>query len=160
MNSLAEFLIVMSSIFAVALFFYSLHLKKQEQHLLEPVRRSSSYTRLYSKLDYLFTHYEIDQLRVEQRGVTATSVYPAHTLLDFDFKQNGNSKRCNSISTSVCQLLYGDFPILTKRDIYKITRYRVYRSNGKKEYGFAFTMRRSYKDSLLRAKSSVQLRIL
>ncbi len=160
MNSLAEFFIIISGIVAITLFLYSLHLKKEENRLLEPVRKSRTYIRLYNKLDYLFIHYDIDQLRVEQRGVTVTSVYPAHTLLDFDFKQNGNSKRCLSISSLVSQLLYMDFPILSKRNIYKMTRYCVYRSNGKKEYGFAFTMRRKHKDSLIKTKGSVQLRIL
>lgn len=54
---------------------------------MEALRRSALYLRLYRKLDHLFHHYEIDQLRVEQNGVTVTSVMPAHTLLTFDFKQ-------------------------------------------------------------------------
>ena len=106
------------------------------------------------------SYYDIDQVRVEQHGVTVTSVYPAHTLLSFDFKQNGNGKRCDAISRLAAQLLSEDFAQLAQRDVYKLSRYRVYRANGKKEYGFSFTMRRRYKDQVINARSTVQLRIL
>ena len=118
------------------------------------------YLRLYQKLDYLFHHYDIDQLRIEQHGVTVTSVYPMHTLLSFDFKQNGNSKRCDAVSRLAAQLLYEDFAQLAQRDLYKLSRYCVYRANGKKEYGYCFTMRRRCKDRVINARSAAQLRIL
>lgn len=160
MNSLADSILILWGILTFALFFYSVYFQKKEKHLLDHLSRSESYAQLKLKLDYLFKHYEIDQLRIEQKGLTVTSFYPSHTLLNFDFKHNGNSKRCNSISRLMSQLLYNDFPLLTQRDVYKVTSYSIYRSNGKKEHGYAFTMRRNYKDKLIRAKRPIQLRIL
>ena len=160
MNSLAESILILWGILTFALLFYSIYFQKKEKNLLAPLSRSESYAQLNLKLDYLFKHYEIDQLRIEQKGVTVTSFFPAHTLLNFDFKHNGNSKRCNSISRLMSQLIYIDFPLLAQRDVYKLTSYCIYRSNGKKEHGYAFTMRQNYKDRLIRAKRPVQLRIL
>ena len=159
MNSLAEFGSVLWLTAALSFFLYSSRQKRREKGMMEALRRSALYLRLYRKLDHLFHHYEIDQLRVEQNGVTVTSVMPAHTLLTFDFKQNGNSKRACDASRLVMQLLYEDFPLLASRDIYKMTRYCVYRSNGKKEYGFSFTMRRGYKERLLRERMAARVRI-
>lgn len=159
MNSLAEFVSVLWLTAALSFFLYSLRQKRREKGMMEALRRSALYLRLYRKLDNLFHHYEIDQLRVEQNGVTVTSVMPAHTLLTFDFKQNGNSKRACDASRLVMQLLYEDFPLLASRDIYKMTRYCVYRSNGKKEYGFSFTMRHGYKERLLRERMAARVRI-
>ncbi len=133
MNSLAEFVSVLWLTAALSFFLYSSRQKRREKGMMEALRRSALYLRLYRKLDHLFHHYEIDQLRVEQNGVTVTSVMPAHTLLTFDFKQNGNSKRACDASRLVMQLLYEDFPLLARRDIYKMTRYCVYRSNGRRE---------------------------
>lgn len=144
----------------LALFFYTLCEKRRERQLLSALRRSESYARLKRKIDYLAAHYEIDQLRIEPRGVTVTSVMPAHTLLSFDFKQNGNSKRACDASRLYMLLLYSDFPLLAARDIYKISRYRIYRSNGKKEYGFSFTMRQSHKERLLRERMLGRARTL
>lgn len=159
MNSLAELMAVLWLFAALLLFFYSSRQKRRENQMLETLRNSTLYLRLYRKLDHLFRHYEIDQLRVEQSGVTVTSVMPAHTLLSFDFKQNGNSKRACDASRLVMQLLYDDFPLLASRDIYKVTRYCVYRSNGKKEYGFSFTMRHGCKERLLRDRMAARARI-
>lgn len=160
MKPLAAFISVLWLIALFALFFYMARERRRERELLTALRRSELYARLRRKIEYLIQNYEIDQLRVEQHGVTVTSVMPAHTLLSFDFKQNGNSKRGCDASRLFMQLIYSDFPLLAARDIYKISRYRVYRSNGKMEYGFSFTMRRNYKERLLRDRMMARARIL
>ena len=160
MISLAGSMIILWLISAVALIIHCVRHRRREQQMLEAVRRSALYTRLYRKLDHLFRHYEIDQIRIEQHGVTVTSVMPAHTLLNFDFKQNGNGKRCDAAARLVAQLLREDFPLLGESDIYKMSRYRVYRANGRKDDSFSFTMRRRHKDRVMDGRTSVQLRIL
>jgi hypothetical protein len=160
MISLAESLLILWVAAAAAVLVYCSRIKRRERHLLIHLRESTQYARLYQKILYLIQHDDIDQLRIEQRGVTVTSVYPAHTLLSFDFKQNGNCKRSDVIPRLVTQLLQEDFPEIGREDVYKLSRYRVYRANGKMEYGFRFTMRRRYKDAVLMSKRSVQLRIL
>ena len=70
MNSLAEFVSVLWLTAALSFFLYSSRQKRREKGMMEALRRSALYLRLYRKLDHLFHHYEIDQLRVEQNGVT------------------------------------------------------------------------------------------
>ena len=159
MISLAGSLLILWVMAAAAILIYCARLKQRERQLLTQLRESSQYIRLFQKISYLIRYDDIDQVRVEQRGVTVTSVYPAHTLLSFDFKQNGSCKRSDVIPRLVTQLLQEDFPGLGREDVYKLSRYRVYRANGKMEYGFRFTMRRRYKDVVIMSKRSIQLRI-
>jgi len=159
MISLAGSLLILWVMAAAAILIYCARLKQRERQLLTQLRESSQYIRLFQKISHLIRYDDIDQVRVEQRGVTVTSVYPAHTLLSFDFKQNGSCKRSDVIPRLVTQLLQEDFPGLGREDVYKLSRYRVYRANGKMEYGFRFTMRRRYKDAVIMSRRSVQLRI-
>ncbi|MHC1786523.1 MAG: hypothetical protein AB9880_05650 [Christensenellales bacterium] len=157
---MAEPMVFLWAATAVGLLLTCWEAKRREKQLMDRLREGSLYPRLYQKMVYLLQHYDIDQLRVEQQGVTVTSVYPAHTLLSFDFKQNGNSKRSDSFPRLVAQLLQDDFPALGSGEIYRLTRYRIYRANGRREFGFSFTMRRRHKDLLISRRSRVQLRIL
>lgn len=145
---------------AAVLVLYIRRHKQRECHLMAGLRRSQTYARLHQKMSYLVAHYDIDQLRVEQHGVTVTSVFPSHTLLNFDFKQNGRGKRCDAVPRLVAQLLQEDFPLFDERSVYRMNRYRVYRSNGRREYGYRFTMRRRQKDMIIYQRNTVQLRIL
>ncbi len=156
---MAGSLLILWVMAAAAILIYCARLKQRERQLLTQLRESSQYIRLFQKISHLIRYDDIDQVRVEQRGVTVTSVYPAHTLLSFDFKQNGSCKRSDVIPRLVTQLLQEDFPGLGREDVYKLSRYRVYRANGKMEYGFRFTMRRRYKDAVIMSRRSVQLRI-
>lgn len=160
MHSLAEALVILWVITAVFLLCYAATARHRERQLMLSFRESHMYARLYSKMDYLMRSYDIDQVIIEQCGVTVTSVYPAHTLLNFDFKQNGNGKRCDAVARLVAQLLREDFPLLGEGDIYKMSRYRVYRANGRKDDSFSFIMRRRYKDRVMSQRTTVQLRIL
>ena len=160
MISLAGSLLILWVMAAAAILIYCARLKQRERQHLAQLRESSQYIRLFQKISHLIRYDDIDQVRIEQRGVTVTSVYPAHTLLSFDFKQNGSCKRSDVIPRLVTQLLQEDFPGLGREDVYKLSRYRVYRANGKMEYGFRFTMRRRCKDAVIMSKRSVQLRIL
>lgn len=153
-------LVILWVLGAIGLLLYNDRLKQRERLLLRRMRDGNMYARLYHKVDHLIRHYDIDQVRIEQHGVTVTSVYPAHTLLNFDFKQNGNSKRCDAVPRLVAQLLAEDFPALAAHDIYRLNRYRVYRANGRMDYGFSYTMRRRVKDAVIDQRGAVQLRIL
>lgn len=158
--SLAESLLVLWLMTALGLLICWSGLKRRERHRLARLRAGGLYPRLYQKIAYLVDHYDIDQLRIEQHGVTVTSVYPMHTLLSFDFKHNGNCLRSDCYPRLIAQLLQEDFPQFSQGDVYRLSRYRVYRANGRKEYGFSFTMRRRHKDLLIEQRTRVQLRIL
>lgn len=157
---MANTLIILWLGLAAVLVVYIRYHKRRECRLMAGLRRTQTYADLHQKISYLVAHYDIDQLRVEQHGVTVTSVFPSHTLLNFDFKQNGRGKRCNAVPRLVVQLLQEDFPQFGDQGVYRMSRYRVYRSNGRKEYGYRFTMRRRQKDIIIYRRNTVQLRIL
>ena len=110
MISLAGLLVFLWVCAVIGLIAFTAQNKRRERQLLQRFRRTNTYIRLYQKMAQLLATYDIDQLRIEQSGVTVTSVYPAHTLLSFDFKQNGKCKRSDLIPRMVAQLLLEDFP--------------------------------------------------
>mgnify|MGYP000847067696 FL=1 len=131
---------------------------REEAQRLYLLRESPLYAELYGKLTAL-SRYDIDQIRIEATGVTVVSVCPAHTLLTFSFKQNGNSKRNDAMTRLFAELIARDFPLFTRQGAYKFSRYRTLRKNGRPEMAYAFTMRRGYKDFLLAERCPAQLRI-
>jgi len=158
MNSLAAAGCTFCVLTAVIMLLYSGRAEREEAERLQKLRLSPLYVDLYRKLTAL-SRFDIDQIRVEATGVTVTSVCPAHTLLTFSFKQNGNSKRNDTMTRLFAELIAHDFPLFTRRGAYKFTRYRTLRPNGRPEEAFAFTMRRGYKDFLLAERCPAQLRI-
>ncbi|HSK69805.1 MAG TPA: hypothetical protein VLA21_11150 [Candidatus Limnocylindria bacterium] len=131
---------------------------REERRQLMALGESPQYKLLREKLRQL-ERYDVDQIRIECSGVTVVSVSPAHTLLSFSFKQNGNSKRNGSVTRLYAELIARDFPLFARHGVDKQRRYRVYRVNGKTEHAFAFIMRRGYKDWLLAQRNTAQLRI-
>lgn len=158
MTSLAVFGIACSGLTAVVLYAYCLKTESSLAAQMERLRRSDAYRQLYGLIAALNSH-DIDEIRIECSGITITSVCPAHTLLDFSFKQNGNSIRNDSFTRLYAELIAQDFPAFTQKYFYKLRRYTVYRPNGKAEQAYAFIMRRGYKDYLLAERNPAQLRI-
>ncbi len=158
-NPLAVFGITVCGVSALLLFALNLKAEKNDRAQLSRLRESPLYRELKGKLLEL-DRYDIDALRIECSGVTVTSVCPAHTVLSFSFKQNGNSMRNDAHTRLYAELIARDFPLFTQRHAYKLSSYRVFRVNGKPEQAYAFIMRRAYKDFLLAERSPAQLRIL
>jgi hypothetical protein len=143
---------------AVAMLTYCSYSNKKETERMALLRNSPLYKQLYAEMKQL-THLAVDQVRVESSGVVVTSLDPSHTLLQYGFKGNGNCRRNAEIAGCIAQMLAQDFTILREKETYALTRYRVYRLNGKREYGYVFTMRRALKDRILEYQHSPQLRI-
>ncbi|NLJ64735.1 MAG: hypothetical protein GX337_05005 [Christensenellaceae bacterium] len=120
---------------------------RRDRKLMEYVRASNLYLQLYEIMNNI-GNFAVDEIIIENSGVRATSVYPAHKLFDYSFKQNGNSCRNKELARIVALLLAMDFSLLSDPSIYQLRRYRIYRMNGKKEYGFRYTLRRHYKDEI------------
>lgn len=158
MTSLAMFVITVCGISALLLYAFFAKTDRNEQAQIAALRESPLYLQLRSRLTALDRN-NIDQVRIECSGVTVTSVCPAHTVLSFSFKQNGNSKRNDAFTRLYAELIAVDFPLLAQNSAYKLRRYRVYRVNGKPESAYAFIMRRGYKDYLLAERYPAQLRI-
>lgn len=158
MTSLAVFGIACSGLAAVLIYAYCLRTERSMAGQLERLRGSEAYRQLHAMIQDLNSH-DIDEIRIECSGITITSVCPAHTLLDFSFKQNGNSIRNDSFTRLYAELIAQDFPAFTQKYFYKLRRYTVYRPNGRAEKAYAFIMRRGYKDYLLAERCPAQLRI-
>lgn len=157
-NSLAVFGCMACVLSAVTMLLYGGVAAREEAERLRLLRQSPLYVELYRKLS-LLSRFDIDQIRIEATGITVTSVCPAHTLLTFSFKQNGNSKRNDTMTRLFTELIAHDFPLFTRRSAYKLTRYRTLKRNGRPEEAYAFIMRRGYKDFLLAERCPAQLRI-
>lgn len=158
-NSLAMIALLCCAGLAALLLVLTTRQERREREQLLRLRQTPLYRELHSQLSAL-SHHDIDQVRVECTGITVSSVCPAHVLLSFRLKQNGNSIRNDAQVKLYAELLARDFPQFTNRGAYKISSYRVYRLNGKPEKAYAFTMRRSHKDFLLAERCPAQLRIL
>ncbi|NLM86179.1 MAG: hypothetical protein GX171_05740 [Clostridiales bacterium] len=158
MTFLAMFGFLLSILSALVLAVLNHKSHTRELQLLERLRQSPLYQELYMDMRAL-NHYDIDQVRIECSGVTIISVCPAHTILDFKFKQNGNSLRNDTFTRLFAELIARDFPVFAQSQAYKVQRYKVYRVNDRVDTAYAFVMRRGYKDFLLAERSPAQLRI-
>lgn len=143
---------------AWAILAYYSYSNKRETERMALLRDTPLYKQLYAEVKKL-THLAVDQVRIESSGVVVTSLDPSHTLLEYGFKCNGNCRRNAEIAGCIAQMLAQDFSILREKDTYTLTRYRVYRLNGKREYGYVFTMRRALKDRIFEYQYSPQFRI-
>ncbi len=158
MNSLAVFGMVFCGLIAGAMLLYCAKSQHSENSQLERLRETAAYKQLKRDLSALNRH-DIDQVRIECSGITVTSVCPAHIVLRFSFKQNGNSLRNDTFAKLYAELIAQDFPFLTERAAYKVRAYKVYRANGKAERAYAFLMRRGYKDYLLYQRNQAEVRL-
>lgn len=158
MNSLAVFGMALCGLTAVVMLMYSAKSQRSETDQLDRLRETAAYKQLKAELALLNRH-DIDEVRIECSGITVTSVCPAHIVLRYSFKQNGNSIRNDSFTKLYAELIAQDFPFLTQRDAYKVHPYKVYRVNGKAERAYAFIMRRGYKDYLLYERNAQEIRM-
>ena len=158
LNSLAVFSIVFMLALATALYAICTKRQLDESAQLARLRESPLYKELHWQLHRL-RHVDIDEVRIECSGITVTSVCPARTVMNFSFKQNGNSLRNDTFTRLYAELIAQDFPALTQKRMYHLHRYTVYRVNGKPERAYSFIMQRGYKDILLAQRSAMQVRV-
>lgn len=156
MSFLAMFGLVCCILGALALALYSFLFSRKENKRLQQLEKTALYLDLKAQIAAL-QRLDLDAIRIECSGVTILSVCPAHLVLDFSFKQNGNSLRNTGLTRLYAELIARDFPFLTHPRAYQLHRYTVYRPNGRKEQAYAFLMRRGYKDYLLAARSTASL---
>ena len=157
-DSLAVIGILLCGLTAAAMLICCAKSHHSENSQLDRLRGTTAYQQLKAGFS-LLSQKDIDEVRIECSGITVTSVCPAHIVLRHSFKQNGNSKRNDTMTRLFAELIAHDFPLFTRRGAYKFTRYRTLRPNGRPEEAFAFTMRRGYKDFLLAERCPAQLRI-
>ncbi len=157
MNSLAAFSFVGCVALAIAIYLACAKAHRDETAQLNRLRESALYQELYMKMAAL-RHLDIDTVRIECSGITMTTVCPAHLVLNFKFKQNGNSLRNDAFTRLYTELIAEDFPLFAQKRAYALHRYTVYRQNGRKEQAYSFIMQRSYKDLLLAERYALEVR--
>lgn len=148
MNSLAIYFVCLCVLSAGCLLAGCRMMRKQERKRMSRLRETEMYQSLYQSMLHL-KDCAVDQVIVEATGVTLTSVCPAHIMLQYGFKQNGNACRNAEVARHVALTLGEDFPILADPSRYRLTRYRIFRLNGRKEYGYLYAIRHACKKQIL-----------
>lgn len=157
MSSLAVFSFVACVVAAIAIYLACAKAHVDETAQLNRLRETALYQELHLKMSAL-RHLDIDTIRIEGSGITMTTVCPAHIVLDFKFKHNGNSLRNDAFTRLYTELIAEDFPIFMQKRIYTLHSYTVYRQNGRKEQAYSFIMQRGYKDLLLAERYALEIR--
>ena len=127
--------------------------RAREKRALAKLRGSERYRCLCARLDSLHGRF-IDQLFVERTGVIVKAAFPEHTLSVCTF--DSASPR---LARDVARLLAEDYAVLARRECYRLRRYRVFRLNGVKEYGYAYSMTFGYRRAVYEQRRAFNPRI-
>ena len=119
MELLALFTALIFIFIALILHTYCKARHRKDRKLMEYVRTSNLYLQLYENMNNIGS-FAVDEIIIENSGVRVTSVYPAHKLFDYSFKQNGNSCRNKELARIVALLLAMDFSLLADPSIYQL----------------------------------------
>lgn len=158
MVSLALLMMILCILAAIAMMGGYQCMGKAEQKQVLRLKDSSLYQNLRRRMADLPGGMAVDQVRVESTGVNVTSVLPAHVLLRYSFRKNGGCCRNRDAARHMALALGEDFPLLSDRRYYTLTRYRIYRFNGQREFGYIYTIRRAVKDQVIEQASSAAVR--
>ncbi len=155
MYYLVSFIVLLCILSSFIIYIYCKIKRRTDAKLMKYMRSSRLYTDLFRQIQGI-SNYAIDEILIENSGVKVVSIAPSHTLVNYSFKSNGNSCRNCSIARITALLLAQDFRILQDGSIYQFKRYRIYRPNGKKEYGYRYTMNRRCKGLIFSFQGSMQ----
>ena len=142
--------IVLSAALIAALFLlaYCRRERQKELYRMDALRNS----RLYRDIKPLIQRAsvrDLDQVRVERDRITITRVYPTGTLGIFELRQAGHLQMSRTRTRVMAEVIAEDLEILQDRSKYTLRRYRVIRPNGAVDYSYLYTIRSSYKDSIM-----------
>jgi hypothetical protein len=155
MYFLVLFIVSLCLLSSCAMYAYCKFKRRNDAKLMKYMRNSRLYTDLLKQMHNV-SNYAIGEILIENNGVKAVSIAPSHTLINYSFKSNGNPCRNCSIARITALLLAQDFKLLQDGSAYHFKRYRIYRPNGTKEYGYRYTMNRRYKDMIFSFQGRMQ----
>lgn len=127
------------------------HKRKYEEVYAERMRRSMLYYEIHSLVSEAKSH-EIDRVQVERNRIVFYAVYPPGKIGEYVLTDHGHRPLNPERTLALVQALMEDLPILQENRYYRLQRYPVIRPNGKKDYGYRFTIRSGYKTKLMYAR--------
>lgn len=157
-NSLATICIIIFTSIGLLIALYLVLARRADEQALTAIRQTEIYQRLCRRLDKLDRHY-IGQILVEQTGVVVRTAFPEHIALSFYYIKEGVPVRNPAFARNIATLLQQDYTLLAQKDCYRLRRYRIYRMNGMKEYGYSFTMTFGFKQAAYEKQRMYNLRI-
>lgn len=145
---------------AAAFFLLSAYYRERQKELyrMEALRASRLYKDIYPLIQQASTR-DLDQVRVERDRITFTLVYPPGTLGVFELRQAGHLQMSRIRTRVMAEVIAEDILILQDPGKYSMTRYRVIRPNGTKDYSYIYTIHSHYKDSIMAAHRRIEERI-
>ena len=139
---------------ALALWIANWRWTRRERLRMVKLRGSKMYADLYH-LVRLARERELDQVRIERTRVTFTSVCPPGVLFEYKIR-NISLRSLGKDRTRVLAEVLGEDIAKLNSIHYSLRRYRVWRSDGTWEWGYAYTLRPVYKARLLKSRKTVQ----
>lgn len=148
MQSLAYFLLL--AVLAAGLLLLGRYYRERQKEIyrMEALRGSRLYKDIYPLIQRASVR-DLDQVRIERDRITITQVYPPGSLGIFELRQAGHLQMSRIRTRVMAEVIAEDIDILQDRGKYTLKRYRIIRPNGKVDYGYLYTIRTPYKDSIL-----------
>ena len=158
MRSLAY--IALAAILVVGLYLLAWYRRERQKEIyrMESLRDSQLYKDIYPLVQRAAAR-DLEQVRVERERVTITQVYPPGTLGVFELRQARHFQMSRTRTRVMAEVIAEDIDILQDRRKYSLSRYRVIRANGSVDYGYLYTIRTPYKDSIMASHRRIQERI-
>ena len=132
--------------------------RQKELYRMETLRSSRLYKDVYP-LSQRAACRDVEQVRVERDRVTITLVRPAGTLGIFELRQAGHFQMSRTRTRVMAEVIAEDVDVLQDRKKYSLRRYRILRPNGTTDFGYLYTIRTPYKDSIMAIQRRIEDRI-
>ncbi len=148
LNLWAAMLVLCCVFAALFLLVFERRQRAQEHERVNRLRLSALYRQLRPMIEYC-KRWDLEQVRVERDRITVTRVSPPGKLWEFIPMRHGYRPFSRSRAHAICLLLSEEFVDIADPAKYRCKRYTIIRPNGKRDYGYVFTIRSPYKDSLV-----------
>lgn len=151
--SMERWAILLFSVYALAsliCIFHEVKRVRKERLMMTKIRNSEFYAKLYAMVRHA-RRFDLDQVRVERSRIVFTGVHPAGMICEFDLAGSSSRILSNNRTRVLAEVLGEDIPEL-KTYRYALRRYAITRPNGKKDYGYVYTIRSAYKTQLIYAR--------
>lgn len=158
MNSLGILVPIVCILSAIAMQAYCLRRKRRDAESMRAMENKRLYRSLRRHVEECVRR-PVDKIYIESTGVSVTAALPVKTLLIYRFHRCGSPCRAEDAARIIALLLERDFPMLQCRWDYTFRRYAILRDNGRREFGYMFSMTNACKSRLYRRAERVENRV-
>lgn len=156
MNGWVLFACTLALMGACILFVADQRTRQKEALRMERMKNSALYWQLVPMVEFAKRH-DIDCIRVERDLIAFFSVCPPGKMGEFIPSQYGYAPLSEGKTLALAQLLSEELPQLQSAAKYRFRRYQVMRPNGMRDSAYQYTIRSSYKTSLMYERKRVNL---